>query len=288
MVEIKHLKQRFITHLSSNYGLDEPIELFWMSMEHILQIPRLQLKLKQSVDLSESQQSTLNFILSELQTGKPIQYILGYAWFYNQKFVVSEAVLIPRPETEELVSLILNENRENSLRVLDIGTGSGCIPISLKKHLSGNTEVIGIDISQDALNIARLNADVLACPVDFFQIDILNDGDSFMRAGQKFDIIVSNPPYITPKEKLLMHHNVLEFEPHIALFVEEDNPLVFYNAIADFAIKNLSSNGKLYFEINQLYGSQIIAMLIEKGFRQTQLKKDISNHDRMISAILAQ
>lgn len=287
MVELKHLKQRFISHLSSNYGVDESIELFWMSMEHILQISRIQLKLKQSINLSEGQQSIFNYILNELQTGKPIQYILGYAWFYNQKFIVSEAVLIPRPETEELVSLILNENIESSLRVLDIGTGSGCIPISLKKHLSENAEVVGIDISQEALNIARLNADSLACQVDFIQMDILKEKVLFMKAEQRFDVIVSNPPYITPKEKLLMHSNVLEFEPHIALFVEEDNPLVFYNAIADFAVKNLAPNGKLYFEINQLYGSRIIAMLNEKGFQQAKLKKDISNHDRMVSAILA-
>jgi len=287
MIEIKHLKQRFISNLSPNYGVDESIELFWMSMEHILEIiPRLQLKLKQSVNLSESQQSILNYILSELQTGRPIQYILGYAWFYNQQFVVNEAVLIPRPETEELVSLILNENTGNNLRVLDIGTGSGCIPISLKKYLPKNSEVVGIDISQDALNVARLNADILACSVDFIQADILKEGTLFMKADQKFDIIVSNPPYITPKEKLLMHSNVLEFEPHVALFVEEDDPLVFYNAIADFAIKNLSLTGKLYFEINQLYGDQIIAMLNEKGFQQTQLKKDMGSHDRMISAVL--
>ncbi|HUH18398.1 peptide chain release factor N(5)-glutamine methyltransferase [Albibacterium sp.] len=286
MIEIKHLKHRFISHLESNYGVDESVELFWMSMEHILQIPRLQLKMKQSIDLSDAQQSILNYILSEMQTGKPIQYILGYAWFYNQKFAVNESVLIPRPETEELVSLILNENSGKDLRVLDIGTGSGCIPISLKKNLPEKSKVIGVDISEDALNVARLNADKLACVVDFFQMDILKE-ISLLNTEGKFDVIVSNPPYITPKEKRLMHNNVLKFEPHIALFVEESNPLVFYNAIADFAIKNLNQNGRLYFEINQLYGNQILLMLKEKGFQEIQMKKDISNHDRMISAILA-
>ncbi len=286
MIEIKHLKHRFINHLESNYGKDESVELFWMSMEHILQIPRLQLKMKQSIDLSDAQQSILNYILSEVQTGKPIQYILGYAWFYNQKFAVNEAVLIPRPETEELVSLILNENSGKDSRVLDIGTGSGCIPISLKKNLPEESKVIGVDISEDALKVARLNADKLACAVDFFQMDILKE-NSVLNTEEKFDVIVSNPPYITPKEKLLMHSNVLKFEPHIALFVEESNPLIFYNAIADFAVKNLNQNGKLYFEINQLYGNQILFMLKEKGFKEIQLKKDISNNDRMISAILA-
>jgi release factor glutamine methyltransferase len=288
MIEIKHLKQRFINHLSSNYGVDESVELFWMSMEHVLQTPRLQLKLKQSVDLTESGLSTIDYIFKELQTGKPIQYILGYAWFYNQSFVVSEAVLIPRPETEELVSLILKENTTNALRVLDIGTGSGCIPISLKKHLAEGSEVVGVDISQDALVIAILNAETLGCPVEFIEMDILKCDSPFIETYQKFDIIVSNPPYITPKEKLLMHCNVLEFEPHIALFVEEDDPLIFYNAIADFAKKNLNRNGKLYFEINQLYGNSIVDMLNEKGFKQVHLKKDISNHDRMVSAILTQ
>lgn len=286
MIEIKHLKHRFLSHLESIYGMNESVELFWMSMEHIQQISRLQLKMKQSIDLSDAQQSILNYILNELQTGKPIQYVLGYAWFYNQKFVVNEAVLIPRPETEELVSLILKENSGKDLRVLDIGTGSGCIPISLKKHLPEKSKVIGIDISGDALNVARLNADKLACSVDFFQMDILKE-ISVLNTEGKFDVIVSNPPYITPKEKLLMHNNVLKFEPPIALFVEESDPLVFYNAIADVAINNLNQNGKLYFEINQLYGNQILLMLKEKGFQEVQLKKDISNHDRIVSAILA-
>ena len=284
MVEITHLKHRFISYLKSAYGMEEAIELFWMSMEHIFQTSRLQLKLKQSINLSESEQSLFNYILNELATGRPIQYIIGYAWFYDQQFIVNGSVLIPRPETEELVSLIIDENREQNLRVLDIGTGSGCIPISLKKHLPGNSELTGIDISQDALNVAKLNAERLACPVEFFQMDIIKKSN-LNRASYKFDIIVSNPPYITPKEKLLMHSNVLEYEPHIALFVEEDDPLIFYNAIADFAIKNLNSNGKLYFEINQLYGNQISTMLNEKGFQQVQLRKDISDHDRIVSAI---
>lgn len=284
MLETKHLRHRFISRLSSNYGIDESIELFWMSVEHILQIPRNKLRLQESINLSDSQQSTFNFILDELQTGKPIQYILGYTWFYNLKFAVSESVLIPRPETEELVLLILNENKRNNLRVLDIGTGSGCIPITLKKYLPEGSEITGIDISLEALNVARLNADILNCPVDFYQVDILAANPSFKGIEQKFDVIVSNPPYITPKEKLLMHSNVLEFEPHVALFVQEDDPLLFYREIADFAIKNLNPDGKLYFEINQLYGHHIINMLIERGFQKAQLKRDINNNDRMVSA----
>jgi len=284
MAIVKQIKLKFIDCLSSYYGIDEVEELFWLSLEHVLHFSRLQIKLKEKLNLSEKQELELYNILFELETGKPIQYILKYAWFYNQKFLVNEAVLIPRPETEELVSVILKENTQDDLNVLDIGTGSGCIPISLKQHLKGNPQVFGIDISEAALEIANLNAKNLLCEVTFLKADILKEEPMILPESQKFDILVSNPPYITPDEKLSMHKNVLEFEPHLALFVETENPLIFYNAIADFAIKNLKENGKLYFEINQNYGNEIVDLLRGKGFQQIQLKKDFSGNNRMISA----
>jgi len=285
MILIKQIKSQFIECLSSDYGNEEAEELFWLSLEHILQLKRLQIKLKDSLSLSEEQESRLKQLLGELKTGKPIQYSIGEAWFFNQRFLVNEAVLIPRPETEELISFILEENKKEGLKVLDIGTGSGCIPITLKKYLNNGSEVYGIDISEDALKIAEDNARNLSCEVNFLKVDILKEEPMILSAGGKFDIIVSNPPYITPQEKLAMHKNVLEFEPHLALFVEENDPLIFYRAIANYASKNLNQQGKLYFEINQGFGNEIVELLSEKGFQDIQLKKDLSGHDRMVSAL---
>jgi len=285
MILIKQIKSQFIECLSSDYGNEEAEELFWLSLEHVLQLKRLQIKLKDSLSLSEKQESKLKQLLGELKTGKPIQYSIGEAWFFNQRFLVNEAVLIPRPETEELISFILEENKKKDLKVLDIGTGSGCIPITLKKYLNNGSEVYGIDISEDALKIAGDNARNLSCEVNFLKVDILKEEPMILSAGGKFDIIVSNPPYITPQEKLAMHKNVLEFEPHLALFVEENDPLIFYRAIANYASKNLNQQGKLYFEINQAFGNEIVELLSEKGFQDIQLKKDLSGHDRMVSAL---
>ena len=285
-MKLKAIQQKFSECLNVHYGNDEIDELFWMCAEEVLNFSRLQIKLKRVDDLSLEEEFKFNRILDELIAGKPIQYILGYAWFFNQKFTVNESVLIPRPETEELVALILDENKEENLRVLDIGTGSGCIPISLKIHLPIGSEVFGVDISDGALKVANNNASKLSYTVNFQKVDILEKEPSIVKGDEKFNIIVSNPPYITPKEKLAMHKNVLDFEPHLALFVEEKDPLIFYNAIADYAKKNLVSDGKLYFEINQAYGTAIVDMLERKGFHQVKLKKDLSGLDRMVKATL--
>ncbi len=202
------------------------------------------------------------------------------AWFYGEKYFVNENVLIPRPETEELVELICNENKQNSLTLLDIGTGSGCIPISIKKKKS-DWNVYAVDVSKAALEVARKNSDTLRVLVAFYEIDILKTPSI---EHLKFDIIVSNPPYIAKKEAHTMNDTVLQFEPHLALFVENNDPLLFYKVIADFALANLNPTGKLYFEINQQLGREVIELLENKGFSNVTLHKDLSDNDRMVSA----
>ena len=218
-------------------------------------------------------------IVERLQRFEPIQYIIGETEFYGLPFIVNPNVLIPRPETEELVELILNENKGNKPHILDIGTGSGCIAISLQKHLC-ETQATGWDISDKALSVAKINSDNNNVKVTFNQVDILSDYPN----NQHFDIIVSNPPYVLDSEKTDMHTNVLDYEPHTALFVSDDNPLLFYNRIADVATQLLKNGGKLYFEINRAKGQETIKMLEDKGFSNIRLIKDISGNDRIVRA----
>ncbi len=232
-------------------------------------------------NLSRSDRSKLNEIIARLKNYEPIQYILGKTEFFGLSFSVNSSVLIPRPETEELVEWIISNHADLSGNILDIGTGSGCIAISLVKHIH-NAKVSAWDISADALAVAKENAKKNNVNVTFEKVDILNCNFS----DKKWDIIVSNPPYITESEKQKMEENVLNFEPHQALFVEDNNPLVFYNKIADFALQNLASNGSLYFEINRAKGEEIERMLKEKGLSHVELKKDISQNQRMVHAII--
>jgi release factor glutamine methyltransferase len=220
-----------------------------------------------------------------LKQQEPVQYILREAWFGNQKFYVDPQVLIPRPETEELVDWIIQDHRTaaSPLRILDIGTGSGCIPITLKKN-TPNAEVWAIDISEGALRVAQQNAEKIGAAVQFLQLDILDTGN--WSSLPVFDIIVSNPPYIPEHNKASMQANVLEHEPHIALFVPDTDALVFYKAIADFAISHLTPNGLLYLEIHEDLGQAVLEMLAGKGF-EALLKKDMQQKDRMVRSGLA-
>jgi len=240
--------------------------------------------------LSLNEQLRIEEIIEELKEYRPIQYIFGKTEFYGLAFKVDENVLIPRPETEELVEWIIKETpppsplqrRGRSRKVLDVGTGSGCIAIALAKHLPG-AEVFALDISDNALDVARQNAIANQTDVRFFQYDILND-NSFPFSSLSFDCIVSNPPYITMREKSAMAKNVLDYEPHQALFVPNENPLLFYERIADFARKHLSETGSLYFETNSLYGKAAAEALKNKNFRLVKLLKDISGNDRILIA----
>ena len=233
--------------------------------------------------LSTEQITHIQRVLNKLQTGQPVQYILGTTNFYGLTFKVSPAVLIPRPETEELVEWIITSATERNIdeQILDIGTGSGCIPIALKKHLS-RANVTAIDISSDALTIAKQNADYNAVDIKFYEDDILN---TLQQYPTDYTLMVSNPPYVTLAEKAAMHTNVLAHEPHTALFVPDENPLIFYNAIANFAKTHLVAEGLLFFEINENLGIDTVDLLSQKGFKDIELKKDMSGKDRMIKAV---
>jgi len=235
--------------------------------------------------LSLNEQLRIQEIIDDLKNCRPVQYILGETEFYGLKFKVNENVLIPRPETEELVEWVIKEEEPaTGYKILDIGTGSGCIAIALAKHLP-EAEMFALDISDKALAVARRNAKENQADIRFFQYDILND-EPFPFSTLLFDCIVSNPPYITLKEKDSMAKNVLDYEPHQALFVPDENPLLFYERIAGFAHKYLSSNGSLYLETNSLYGQATAEALKNKNFRSMKLLKDISGNDRIIIAKL--
>ena len=231
--------------------------------------------------LSKSQVTQLDEIQNRLLKYEPWQHIVGFADFYGSKFHVSPDVLVPRPETEELVQLILDHVKPMQT-VLDIGTGSGCIPISIKKKYE-HLMVFGLDVSEAALEIARKNAELNQVEINWRQADILNPKEwSRVGANQKFDIIVSNPPYVLESDKSKMHQNVLEFDPELALFVADETPLLFYDAIADFALQYLNANGQLYFEIHQDFGQQTVALLEKKGFTEVKLVKDLFGNDRIV------
>lgn len=231
--------------------------------------------------LNEADESTFPSSIYEdfdrLKTGEPIQYIFGKGPFYGREFFVSPATLIPRNETEELVHLIIKENRQPGLKILDIGTGTGCIPISLALEMN-KPEVFGEDISEEALLIARKNAEELGAEVFFSTCDILTE----MPNVAELDILVSNPPYIPEQEKSEMHKNVLDFEPQLALFVPNDDPLIFYQRISELGKQLLKPGGKLYFEINEKYGNDVASLMKDLGYSEVRVLKDLNEKDRMV------
>jgi release factor glutamine methyltransferase len=220
-------------------------------------------------------------ILERLKRYEPIQYIFGQTEFFGLPFSVNSDTLIPRPETEELVELIINENNKSGLKILDIGTGSGAIAIALAKHLN-KADVFAWDFSQRALDMAKHNAERNNVQVEFNKVDVLDDYPKDIM----YDIIVSNPPYVLESEKNVMEQNVLAYEPHSALFVPDADALLFYNRIADIALDALRPGGKLYFEINQVKGDETMEVLRKKGFKEVVLFKDLSKNDRMVRGVL--
>ncbi len=231
-------------------------------------------------DFSESDQLRLADILQRLKKHEPLQYIIGETRFCGLPFKVTPDVLIPRPETEELVYWIVENHSQDGLHVLDIGTGSGCIAIALSRLLAAPT-VMGWDVSDQALRVAEGNALLNASEITFCKIDVLKEPYPEI----KVDILVSNPPYVTERERVEMEPNVLDWEPPVALFVPDKDPLRFYRRIADIGRTLLQPGGTLYFEINRMYGRDIVKMLEEKGYRQIEMKKDLSQNDRMIKAV---
>jgi len=247
--------------------------------EKVLGLSRIQIRMNQIETISAANLAQIKEILRRLIQFEPIQYILGETEFYGCLLKVTPSVLIPRQETEELVDWIIIDYRHLTPSILDIGTGSGCIPVTLAKNIAGCT-VQGWDISPEALVVAQENAIKNHVKVSFHCVDILNAVVPVH--SEKFDIIVSNPPYVTLSEKPVMHQNVIHFEPHLALFVPDSDPLVFYRKIAELAIHQLKPGGHLYLEINEKSGNETANLLRMKGFVDIILKKDINGKDRMV------
>lgn len=269
--------------LAPLYDVQEADAITTLVLSELTDYSKAKLKAFPETNLTDEQAEKISAILNQLQTGQPLQYILGHTEFYGLSFEVNPNVLIPRPETEELVNWIIESAGPSPINVLDIGTGSGCIAITLKHELK-QSAVTAIDISTGALETAKRNANNNQVEVNFIHADILAHEN--IKLEEKLDIIVSNPPYVTETDKRQMHTNVTDFEPHSALFVPEEDPLLFYNAIADFAVKNLNPNGLLFFEINESYGEETMEMLRNKSFINIELRKDMSGRDRMIKAHL--
>jgi release factor glutamine methyltransferase len=286
-VLLKDLQQIFHKELDAVYGKDEVNSFFFLSMEQFLNVPRFQMAIQPEFTITKSETDIFFKTLEALKQQKPIQYILGETEFYGLTFKVNENVLIPRPETEELVALIVANTQNlilNSkpITILDIGTGSGCIAISLAKSLP-NAEVYALDVSKEALKVAKLNAELNNVEISFIEADILNKSTWNLELNNlKFNAIVSNPPYVRNLEKAEIKSNVLDNEPHLALFVSDNNPLQFYKAISGFAVNNLKPDGNLYFEINQYLGEETKALLENSHYKNVELYKDLNGNYRML------
>lgn len=279
-MRIKDFRHKFITGLTPVYDAIEAESFFYMLSEEYLSMKRIDFAMNPEKELSAPELAVMEHAFGKLKIQVPIQYIIGKAHFYGLEFEVNPSVLIPRPETEELVDWIMRDQEfAPAPKILDIGTGSGCIPISLAVHLK-TAGVSAIDVSGKALETAKRNAQLNSAKVDFVLRDILKTED----LGEKYNVIVSNPPYVRHLEKYEMKRNVLEHEPHLALFVEDGDPLVFYRKIADLALESLYPDGKLYFEINQYLGEETLELLRNKGFLDIELRKDLYGNDRMVKA----
>ena len=260
-------------------GISNSREIFnwaYITINNLFGYDRANCIINQNQKISLHQRKKIKRIVSQLKKNKPIQYILEECVFFDLKFKVNSSVLIPRPETEELVKWILKDEFKS---MVDIGTGSGCIAISIAKNK--NVNVHAIDISNTSIKLAKKNADFHGVSINFLNIDILTENIS-----NKVDIVVSNPPYVLKKEKKHMNKNVIDYEPEIAIFVDDNNPFIFYKIIAKKAKKILNRNGKIYFEINENYSEEVMKILKYYGYVNIKLKKDINDRDRMIKATL--
>ena len=282
-MKIKEYRTQFIQELAPIYDVGEAENFFYLILEEKHKLKRIDLALQPDLVFSDDEIVVWNLILKQLKQEIPVQYLLGKTSFYGLEFEVNANVLIPRSETEELVDWILKSQKSKvesqKIRILDIGTGSGCIAIALAKNLP-NATVFAIDVSENALATAKINAENNSVNVTFINQNILETED----LQQQFDIIVSNPPYVRHLEKEEIKKNVLDNEPHLALFVEDNDALIFYKKIAELAQKNGSENGQLYFEINQYLGKEMVDLLEKMNFKNIELRKDIYGNDRMIKA----
>ncbi len=285
-MKIKELHIKFHNELDAIYGENEVQSFFYMLSEFHLNFKRIDITLQPDFEVNYQVLEHFLNAITRLKTYEPIQYIIGQTEFYGLSFKVNSHTLIPRPETEELVELVINNVKLKStqpLSILDIGTGTGCIAISLAKHIA-NAQVFAVDVSDDALKVAKENAVLNGVNVEFIKVDILNWQSESKLQDLTFDIIVSNPPYVRQLEKAEMKANVLQHEPHLALFVDDANPLQFYQAITQFASQKLQPNGHLYFEINQYLGDEMLQLLQSYHFKNIELLTDIFGNHRMMKA----
>lgn len=274
------MPQQLIQTLTPMHGAQEARAIAYALLEDVFGLRKTDVLLGKFDALSEAEKLRFAECAKRLEQGEPLQYVVGTAPFGELRFEVTPATLIPRPETLELVEwVVADENVKPALRLLDIGTGSGCIAISLAKLLP-QAKVSAWDISSEALAVARRNAERNGVAVDFKQVDVLS-----ATASETFDCIVSNPPYICEEEKAEMTDSVLLHEPHTALFVPNNDPLRFYRAIAQLALSNLSPGGTLYFEINRAYGAETCNLLRDLGFQSVELRKDFYGNDRMVKGV---
>jgi len=280
---LKELRTSFKIALSGLYPSEEIQSFFNILSEKYLNLSRIEIALNPERVISEEVSEKYQKALLRLKNYEPVQYIIGETEFYGLPFKVNKHTLIPRPETEELVEWIIvtSEFRIQDSGLLDIGTGSGCIAISLAKNLP-DSKISALDISDGALKIARKNAEMNKVEVDFFQTDILNT----KTLPKKYDVIVSNPPYVRELEKKQMQQNVLNYEPDSALYVKNDDPLLFYRVISQLAKKHLQPNGKLFFEINEYLADELTELLKSEDFKNIEVKKDIFGKNRMIKCNL--
>ena len=279
---MKRITEKIKDGIGCHYPAGEVTALIRIIATELLGVSQMAYFLKDNITLTAEQEALLDNAIERLKKQEPIQYILGYSDFCGLRFKVTPATLIPRPETSELVEWVASEATGNE-HILDIGTGSGCIAISLANKMpQGN--VTAWDISNEALAVATENSKANGCAVTFEKVDILTQQPT----SKQFDIIVSNPPYIKENEKEAMHSNVLDWEPHTALFVPDNDPLLFYRTIAKKGLELLFPGGKLYYEINRAHGNDTIEMLKSLGYTSIELRKDFAENDRMIRAIKKQ
>lgn len=273
--------ERFVADLTLIYESAEARNIADWVFEHYTSFKRGALRMNKNKELTETEKDKIDQSLVRLLDNEPVQYILQEVWFYKNKFYVDNSVLIPRPETEELVEWV-SMSAHNNCRILDIGTGSGCIAIALKINLPG-TEIDAIDVSREALNVATKNATDLIAKVNFRQLDFLNEVNQ--ETLGMYDIVVSNPPYIPLAEKKNMNKNVSDHEPNVALFVADNDPFIFYHSIALFCNTHLKLGGRVYVEVHESRAAEVGNLFIEKGLKEVIIKKDMYGRERMVSAM---
>jgi release factor glutamine methyltransferase len=288
-------RKKIVDDISEGYEGNDAKNIAELLLEYVTKLPLTERIIKKSESLSVKQENLLIESITRLRSHEPIQYITNECWFAGMKFYVDQNVLIPRPETDELVDWIVadlkvaigNRNKaipkseKRKLKIIDVGTGSGCIAIALKTKLP-ETEMWGCDVSDEALNVARINADALLAAVDFVPLNFLESEQR--KQLPRIDVIISNPPYVPERDKSEMKRNVIEYEPPVALFVPNNDPLIFYDAIADFGNENLHKGVSIYVEIHEDLGDKVENLFRSKDYTSIELKKDLQGKDRMIRA----